>query len=100
MARSGICQAVGLLRPSLKPARRRGVVPWSWCSGGVGSLLAMMTRRPLIIAAVMLGVLGAAGSASAATTCKTVTHKVHAKHWVWRKEVRKVHGRLRVEIGR
>ena len=72
------------------------MVPWSWCSGGVGSLLAMMTRRPLIVAAVMLGVLGAAGSASAAMTCKTVTHKVHAKHWVWRKEVRKVHGRLRV----
>ncbi len=72
------------------------MVPWSWCSEGVGSLLVAMTRRLLIVAAVMLGVLGAAGSASGATTCKTVTQKVHAKHRVWRKEVRRVHGRLKV----
>jgi phosphatidylinositol-3-phosphatase len=72
------------------------VVHRSWCSEGAGSLPAMVMRRSLTLVAVMLGVLGAAGSASAATTCKTVAHKVHSKHWVWRKEVRKVHGHLRV----
>jgi phosphatidylinositol-3-phosphatase len=72
------------------------VVHRSSCSEGDGSLLAVVMRRSLTVAAVTLAVLGAAGPASAATTCKTVTHKVHAKRWVWRKKVRRVHGHLTV----
>jgi uncharacterized membrane protein len=72
------------------------VVHWSRWSERVGPSLAAMMCRSLTVAAVALGVLVGAGSASAAPTCKTVAHKIHAKRWVRRKEVRKVHGHLRV----
>lgn len=49
--------------------------------------------KRVVIAVVVVVVLVFAGTANSATTCKTVVTHTPAKHWVWVKLTRKVHGR-------